>query len=194
MDQEKFGTLLRQLRKERGLTQLCLAREIGVSNKAISKWETGQGCPDVSLLPELGRFLGVDLESLLSGSLDSKQKGEATMKKLQLYVCPQCGNLVTSMTEAGVSCCGKRLASLEPKKVREEEKLSVEKIETDYFISSEHPMTKTHYISFVALITGESLVVRRLYPEWDLQTRLPCLGHGRLIWYCTEHGLFQQLI
>ena len=116
------------------------------------------------------------------------------MKNLNFYLCPTCGNLLTSAVGAAVTCCGKKLNPLEAVKAPEEERLTVELIENDYFISSDHPMTKEHYISFAALVTGETLVLRRLYPEWELQTRLPRIGHGKLYWYCVQHGLFYQLV
>ena len=194
MDQVKTGALIRTLRTQKGLTQKALAEAVGVGDKAVSKWERGLGCPDVSLLPELSRVLGVRLEALLSGELDAKDQERGNMKKLKCYVCPDCGNLITAAAEAGVSCCGRTLLPLEPQKVEDKDKLSVEKIDDSWFVSSPHPMTKDHHISFVALLTGDTLFLRRLYPEWDLQTRIPCLGHGILLWYCTKHGLFQQLI
>lgn len=194
MDHEKIGALIRALRQERQMTQGALAQAVGVGNKAVSKWERGLGCPDVSLLPDLSKTLGVDLERLLAGDLDANDLVGGNMKKLQCYVCPGCGNLITATGEAGVSCCGKKLSPLEAKKAQEGEKLSVEKMENDYFISSDHPMTKAHYVTFIALLTGDTVMVRKLYPEWDLQTRIPAFGHGTLLWYCTEHGLFQQYI
>ena len=192
MDQTKTGGLIRALRTQKGLTQKALAEAIGVGDKAVSKWERGLGCPDVSLLPELSRVLGVGLETLLSGSLDANDQERGNMKKLNFYVCPDCGNLITAATEVGVSCCGRTLLPLEPQKP--EEPLSVEKIDDSWFVSSSHPMTKDHYVSFVALLTGDTLFLRRLYPEWDLQTRIPAFGHGILLWYCTQHGLFRQII
>lgn len=192
MDQTKTGGLIRALRTQKGLTQKALAEAVGVGDKAVSKWERGLGCPDVSLLPELSRVLGVGLEALLSGALDANDQERGNMKKLDFYVCPDCGNLITAATEAGVSCCGRTLLPLEPQKP--EEPLSVEKIDGSWFISSPHPMTKEHYVSFVALLTGDTLFLRRLYPEWDLQTRIPAFGHGILLWYCTQHGLFRQII
>lgn len=192
MDQTKTGGLIRALRTQKGLTQKALAEAIGVGDKAVSKWERGLGCPDVSLLPELSRVLGVGLETLLSGSLDANDQERGNMKKLNFYVCPDCGNLITAATEVGVSCCGRTLLPLEPQK--SEEPLSVEKIDDSWFVSSSHPMTKDHYVSFVALLTGDTLFLRRLYPEWDLQTRIPAFGHGILLWYCTQHGLFRQII
>ena len=192
MDQVKTGKLIRALRAQKGLTQKALAEAVGVGDKAVSKWERGLGCPDVSLLPELSRVLGVGLEALLSGQLDANDQERGHMKKLNFYVCPDCGNLITAATETGVSCCGRPLLPMEPQ--TPEEPLSVEKIDDSWFVSSSHPMTKDHYVSFVALLTGDTLFLRRLYPEWDLQTRIPAFGHGILLWYCTQHGLFRQII
>jgi len=194
MDQEKTGKLIRTLRTQCGLTQKTLAEAVGVGDKAVSKWERGLGCPDVSLLPELSLVLGVGLEALLSGELDANDQERGNMKKLKFYVCPVCGNLLTAASEAGVYCCGRTLCPLEAQKAEGENRLSVEKIDDSWFVSSHHPMTKEHYVSFVALLTGDTLFLRRLYPEWDLQTRVPSFGHGILLWYCTQHGLFRQLI
>ena len=194
MDNGKIGELIHRLRRERGLTQLQLAEKLHISDKTVSKWERGLGCPDVSLLTDLSGVFGVDLEKLLSGQLDANEERGGNMKKLNFYVCPECGNVITAMTDAGISCCGKKLKALEPVKASEEEKLSVEVIENDYYISSNHPMVKEHYISFVALLTGDSLTLKKQYPEWDLQVRIPGRTHGKLIWYCTDHGLFYQLV
>ncbi|MDO4544732.1 MAG: helix-turn-helix domain-containing protein [Bacillota bacterium] len=194
MDYEKTGALIRALRTEKGLTQKQLADQLYISDKAVSKWERGQGCPDVSLLPQLSELLGVNLEELLSGNLDARELVGGNMKKLKFYVCPDCGNLITTTAEASVSCCGKKLQPLEPRKAEKEEQLSVEKIESEYFVSSDHPMVKEHYITFVALLTGDSIILNKQYPEWDLQTRLPGQRHGQLLWYCKEHGLRYQLV
>ena len=51
MDHTKIGGLIRRLRQERGLTQRQLAERMGISDKTVSKWERGMGCPDLSLLP-----------------------------------------------------------------------------------------------------------------------------------------------
>ena len=70
MDQVKTGRLIRTMRTKLGLTQLALAEQLGVSDKAVSKWERGGGAPDISLLPLLSQALGVDTEALLRGDLE----------------------------------------------------------------------------------------------------------------------------
>ena len=116
------------------------------------------------------------------------------MKKMRFYVCPDCGNLIMSMAETAITCYGKKLQALQPQKAEDKEKLSVEIIENDYYISCEHEMVREHYISFVALLTGDSILLRKQYPEWELQVRIPVFAHGKLLWYCTHHGLFYQNI
>lgn len=192
MDNQKIGNLIYKLRKENNLTQLQLAEQMNISDKAVSKWERGLGCPDVSLLSSLSHIFGVDLEKLLSGELDTNDILGGNMKKINFYVCPNCGNLITAMTDTAISCCGKKINAVHPQKAADNEKLSVEVIENDYFISGKHEMTREHYISFVALVTGDSIMLRKQYPEWDLQTRIPAFAHGRILWYCTQHGLFYQ--
>lgn len=192
MDCVKTGALIRKLRREKGLTQLALAEKLNISDKAVSKWERGCGAPDVSLLPELSEILSVGLDGLLQGQLDVNDPVGGNMKKLKFYICPDCGNIITATAEATAACCGKKLPALIPEKAAEGEKLKVEVVENDYFIFSDHEMTKEHYIPFVAFLTGDTLIMRKLYPEWDMQTRLPVIGHGLLLWYCTKHGLKYQ--
>lgn len=194
MDNIKIGKLIYTLRKEKKLTQLQLAECMNISDKTISKWERGLGCPDVSLLSELSKLFEVDLEKLLSGKLDINETLGGNIKKLQFYVCPNCGNVITAMTDTTITCCGKKLKAMQPKKPDEGEQLSIEIIDNDYFISSEHEMVREHYISFVALLTSDSIFLRKQYPEWNLQVRIPSFAHGLLLWYCTKHGLFYQKI
>ena len=195
MDQIRTGALIRQLRTEQHMTQKQLAERLCVSDKAVSKWECGNGCPDVSLLPALADVLGTDIQVLLSGEIN-KQKGACDMKKLRFYVCKACGNIITAAAEASVTCCGSRLAALEPRKAEPSEQLSVEDIGGELYISAAHPMTKEHYISFVAYVNASTVLLYRQYPEWDLQVRMPAgiPRSGRLVWYCTECGLLYQPI
>lgn len=194
LDCIKTGALIRRLRIEAGMTQLQLAERLGVTDKAVSKWERGLGCPDISLLAELALSLNSKVDALLDGEPETGCLKGGAMKRLQFYLCPQCGNLITSTGEAEVSCCGKSLRPQHPRKAEEEEKLRVELIENEYFISSDHEMTKEHWISFVALLTGDTLILRKQYPEWDLQVRIPRIGRGMLVWNCTRHGLLYQLL
>ena len=194
MDNSKVGNLICSLRKERHMTQLQLAQALHISDKTVSKWERGLGCPDLSLISELSRIFEVDLQDLLSGELQRNSIASGNLRKTMFYVCPDCGNLVVSIAGATVTCCGRSLKPLEPVKADEEEKLSVQIIDGEYFISSEHEMTKEHYISFVALVTSDTIVFRKQYPQWDLQVRIPMVAHGRLLWYCNRHGLYYQVI
>ena len=194
MDQTKIGLLIRTLRTEHGMTQLALAQAIGVTDRAVSKWERGLGCPDLSLLPQLTNVLGVPLEHLLSGELDEHDPNGGTMRNLTFYVCPQCGNLLTSTRPASLSCCGRRLEALTPQTPDPDHQLQAEVVEDEWFITAPHPMEKNHYLSFAALVTGEQATIQKHWPEWDFQLRLPRKGHGMLYWYCTQHGLFRQTL
>lgn len=194
MNQPKIGALIRDIRVELQMTQRQLAQAIGVSNQAVSKWERGLGCPDVSLLRSLSHVLGVPVEGLLSGDLTENEFTGVTMKQLRFYVCPQCGNLLTATGEATLSCCGRTLSPLEHHKPDEAHTLSLESIEDEWYITIDHPMTKEHHISFVALVTGERVTLTKKWPEWDFQLRLPKKDHGLLYWYCTQHGLSRQII
>lgn len=194
MDASKIGNLIYELRVARNMTQKQLAERLFISDKTVSKWERGGGFPDLALLPDIAQVLDVRLEDLLRGEIDTNDMTGGNMKNLKFYVCPQCGNLVTASEESQIFCCGKPLAALEPVKAKADDALEVELIENEYFVSSKHEMTKEHYIMFVALLTGDSMVLRRQYPEWDLQTRLPRMAHGKLLWYCNNHGLFYRLV
>lgn len=191
MNYEKIGQLIRQLRTEKSLTQEALAEILHVSNKTVSKWECGNGCPELSLFPALSAALEVDFSALFSGNLEEKQKNSGNFKHLKFYICPNCGNMITAITSTSVSCCGKMLQPLTAKKA-EEEALNVEWIENEYFISSQHEMTRDHYITCVGLLSSDQLLLRKLYPEWDVQVRLPRAIGAQLIWHCSQHGLFYQ--
>ncbi len=194
MDCSKVGNLICSLRKEKGMTQRQLADAMNISDKTISKWERGLGCPDVSLLPELSSLLGVDIEKILSGELNPNDYEGGNMKKIKFFVCSECGNIISSTGEASVSCCGRKLEPLEAVKADENHSLQVETIEYEWFITSEHAMSKEHYISFIAFVTGDKLFMAKQYPEWNIQLRFQKFGHGKLFSYCTKHGLLYQLI
>lgn len=194
VDQEKIGILLRRLRTQRGMTQKQLAQRISLSDKTISKWERGLGCPDLSVLPELAALFGITLEDLLAGQLPETPQNGGNMKNLKFYVCPACGNLMTASGSPSLSCCGRVLEPLEHQKPDDDHALNIEDIDGEWFISSLHPMEKGHSLMFAALTTSERVTLVRQWPEWDFQVRLPKRGRGFLYWYCTEHGLFRQIL
>ena len=194
MDQVKIGNLVRTLRRQKDMTQQELAQRLGLSGKTVSKWECGQGCPDLSVLPGLAAILGVSMEDLLSGQLPEQGQNGGNMKHLQFYVCPQCGNLITASGSPSLSCCGRVLEPLPHQKPDEAHGLSIEEIDGEWFVSSSHPMEKGHSLMFAALVTSERVTLVRQWPEWDFQVRLPKRGRGFLYWYCTEHGLFRQIL
>ena len=194
MDIGKTGLLIRDLRTKMGMTQKSLADLMNISDKTVSKWERGMGLPDVSLLVELSQIFCVNVDILLTGNMNVSDEKGVNMKNAKYYVCPECRNLVFATGDAEISCCGRKLNAFEMKKAEPDEKLSVEIIENDWYITTSHPMTKEHYISFVAFATGEKIEMIKTYPEWDMNVRIQKRGHGKLVWYCTNHGLFYQLI
>jgi transcriptional regulator with XRE-family HTH domain len=72
MDQKRIGTFLKELRKEKGLTQERLAEQFNVSNRTVSRWETGSNMPDLDILIELSDYYDVDLRELLDGERKSE--------------------------------------------------------------------------------------------------------------------------
>ena len=194
MNCEKTGKLIYNLRKEKNMTQKQLADFMNISDKTISKWERGLGCPDVSLLPELSQLLGVNIEEILLGKIEFNQIIGGNMKKITFYVCPQCNNLMTATGDANISCCGKKLEALVAEKATDSHRLTIEPVEDELYVSSFHEMTKEHYISFVAYVTGDRVFIVKQYPEWNMQFRFHKSGHGKLYFHCSNHGLFYQLI
>ena len=194
MDQEKVGGIIKTLRKDKGMTQLELALCLNVTDRAVSKWERGLGCPDISLLTKLSEIFSVDIGSIIDGDMDENEKRSGNMKKTKFYVCPICGNIITASENTNVSCCGRKLEGLEEKKNLDEE-MKIERVDgTELYISSSHPMTKDDYISFFSYVTSDSLLLKKLYPEWGVDIRFPWLGHGKIMWYSKKEGLKYKLI
>ena len=186
------GSTIRQLREGRAMTQTDLAEQIGVSSKTISKWETGKGLPDISLLQPLAQALGISLIELMNGEHIINRNVSANMLRCKFYVCPVCGNVIHCFGNTVVSCCGITLPALEAEDVDEAHNLTIENVEDEHFITVHHPMTKGHYISFIAHITSDKLQMVKLYPEGNPETRLQLRGRGYLYYYCNQHGLFRK--
>lgn len=73
MNAEKTGILIYDMRTRKGLTQKELAEKCNVSDKAVSKWERGEGCPDVTVLPKLAEVFGIEVDSLMNGEIPFSQ-------------------------------------------------------------------------------------------------------------------------
>ncbi|MEL7648452.1 MAG: helix-turn-helix domain-containing protein [Sedimentibacter sp.] len=190
MDCTNVGKLILDLRKENRMTQKQLADAMNISDKTISKWERGLGCPDVSLLSELSQILGVNIEKLLLGDLEPNDADGGNMKKVKFYVCPNCGNTITATGDPEVSCCGRKLVPLIPKAADELHKLTVEEVEDDYYITFTHEMSKTHYLSFVAYVAYDRVSLIKLYPEQSGEVRFPKMYGGNIYFCCNQHGLW----
>ena len=93
-----------------------------------------------------------------------------------------------------VSCCGITLPPLEAEEPDEEHPITIEQVEDEEFISIRHPMTKEHFISFVAYATADRFQLVKLYPEGNAETRLRLRGRGYVYFFCNRHGLFKRRI
>ena len=186
------GATIRQLREKRNLTQAELAERIGVSSKTISKWETAKGLPDISLLQPLAQALNISVIELMNGEHIINKNISANMLRSQFHVCPICGNVIHSTGSSVISCCGITLPALEAEEADDDHTINIETVEDEHFITVHHPMTKEHFISFIAFVTSDRMQLVKLYPEGNAETRLQLRGMGYLYWYCNRHGLFKK--
>ena len=188
------GNTIKELRESRGLTQAELAEKIGVSSKTVSKWETAKGLPDISLLQPLAGALGISVIELMNGEYIINRNVSANLLRCKFYVCPICGNVIHCVGNAVVSCCGVTLPALEGEEPEEGHAVTIEHVEDEHFLTIDHPMTKIHYITFVAFITTDRVQLVKFYPEGNAETRMQLRGRGYLYYYCNQHGLFRKKV
>lgn len=186
------GSTIRKLRESKHLTQSELGSRIGVSDKAVSKWETGKGLPDLTLIQPLAQALDVSVIELMNGEQITNRNRSANVMRSRLYVCPVCGNIIHCTGDTVVSCCGITLPALEAEEPDAEHTPIMQPVEDAHFLTIPHPMTKTHYISFVAYASTDRFQFVKLYPEGNAEARLQLRGHGILYWYCNRHGLMKK--
>ena len=191
MDSYVTGAVIRKLREEKKMTQEQLAERIGVCGKTVSKWETGRGFPDISLLEPLASAIGISVIELLGGENIRNANRASDMRKSRFCVCPVCGNVIFSTGEAVVSCCGINLPTVEPDECDEEHPISVETVEDEYFVGINHPMTKEHYISFIAAVSDDGIQFVKMYPEGGAQARFSKRRIRYFYAFCNRHGLFR---
>lgn len=188
------GQTIKRLREEKGLTQGQLAEQIGVSSKAVSKWETSKGLPDISLIEPLSQALGVSVMELMSGDTVVNKNLSSNILFSKFYVCPVCGNIIHTTGATVISCCGITLPPLEAEEIDEEHSVTIEPVEDEKFITLKHSMTKTHFISFIAYVTSDRMQFIKLYPEGNAETRMQFRGRGYLYIYCNRHGLMKMKV
>ncbi|WP_296034601.1 helix-turn-helix domain-containing protein [uncultured Gemmiger sp.] len=183
---------IRALRERKALTQKQLAEKLCISDKTISKWETGKGLPDISLLEDLARALGVSLTELMTGDLQTNENRSANLRRMGFYVCPVCGNVITAVGKGSFSCCGIPLPVQEAQPEDNAHTITVEPVEDEICVTIAHPMTKSHYISFIAWVSNDRAELVKLYPEQDITVRFKKRGHGTVYAYCNRDGLFSK--
>lgn len=188
------GTTIKELREKKGITQAELAGMLSVSSKAVSKWETAKGLPDITLIEPLAKALGVSVMELMSGGAVINKNTSSNMLRSKFYVCPLCGNIIRTTGDTLISCCGITLPALEAEAVDDDHKITIEQVEDEYFVTVDHEMTKQHFISFIAFVTSDRVQFVKLYPEGNAETRLSFRGGGYLYIYCNKHGLIRKKI
>ena len=185
---------IKTLREKKGITQAELAEVLGVSSKAVSKWETAKGLPDISLIEPLSKALGVSVMELMSGDAVENKNPSQNLLRSKFYVCPVCNNVIHAMGDVAISCCGITLPPLEAEELDFDHEITVEKVEDEHFVTVNHSMTKEHYITFLAYVTFDRMQFVKLYPEQNAESRFNLRGRGYLYLYCNKHGLMKTKI
>ena len=190
MDQYVTGAVIKELREKSNMTQNELAEKLCISDKTVSKWETGKGYPDISLLTPIANVFGISVTELMSGTAVNNANVSGNMMRSKYYVCPVCGNIIHAMGEAVIQCHGVQLVPCQPEEPDEKHEPLIGKVEDEYFVSIDHDMTKEHYISFIAALSGDTLQVAKLYPEGNAEARFKMRGVRKIMYYCNQDGLF----
>ncbi len=192
MDTYITGSTIKKLREKKGITQAQLADVLGVSSKAVSKWETAKGFPDITLIEPLARALSVSVMELISGDTVINENACANILRSKFYVCPVCNNIIRTVGDAVVSCHGIILPPLAAEEPDADHQITIEKVEDEHFVTVNHDMTKMHYISFICYVTSDRIQFVKFYPEGNAETRLNFRGSGYLYIYCNKHGLMKK--
>ncbi len=183
---QHVAQLIRQRRKELGLTQIALAERIHVSAKAVSKWERAAGMPDASIVPALSEALGLSAESLLNGCVNQNPPDGGNMKRIKFYQCPECGNILTATGKAELACCGRRLSPMTVAPADDAHRMAITDIETEKLLTWTHPMEKSHHLTFLAAVGYDCVHIVRLYAEGAQEHRLPRIPWAKYYCGCTE--------
>jgi DNA-binding XRE family transcriptional regulator/desulfoferrodoxin (superoxide reductase-like protein) len=194
MNQYVTGSIIKELRENKKLTQQQLADKLYVSDKTISKWETGKGYPDITLLEPLASELGISVIELMAGKSVINTNKSFNMMKTKFWVCPVCGNIICSTGNTVISCCGILLPSLEVETDDNNHEITIDKSEDEYYVKISHEMTKQHYISFIAAVKDNGYELTKLYPEGEAEARFKIERTQYIYYFCNHHGLFRKKI
>lgn len=192
MNQYVTGAVIKELREKHKLTQSELAGKLNISDKTVSKWETGKGYPDITLLEPIAEVFNISVTELISGKAITNVNVSANMLRSLFYVCPVCGNIIHSMGEAVLQCHGVQLLPCQAEEADEAHKIRVERDADEFYVHIDHEMTKTHYITFIAALSGDKLQLVKLYPEGSAEARFKVNGVREILFYCNRDGLFEQ--
>ena len=190
MNQYVTGAVIKELREKNKMTQLEFADKLGVSDKTVSKWETGKGYPDITLLEPIADVFSISVTELISGITVVNSNVSANMMRSKFYVCPVCGNAIHSMGETVIQCHGLQLMPLEAEPSDEGHMVFIERVEDEYYVRIDHSMTKQHFISFAAAVSSDNIQMVKLYPEGGAEARFKIRGVRRIYFYCNRDGLF----
>ncbi|MCR5024863.1 MAG: helix-turn-helix domain-containing protein [Lachnospiraceae bacterium] len=192
MNQYVTGAVIRKMREQKKMTQLQLAEMLGVTDKTISKWETGKGYPDITLLEPIADAFHISVTELISGNRIKNENVSANMMRSKFYICPICGNAIHSMGEAVIQCHGVQLLPAEAESPDEDHMIFIERVEDEYYVRIDHEMTKNHYISFIAASSSDRMQMVKLYPEGNAEARFKISGVKKIYFYCNRDGLFSM--
>lgn len=192
MNAQKTGSLILEARTKLNMTQRELAEKINVSEKAVSKWENGRGCPDITILPSLSQALQIDIESILRGDLSKNKSKGGNMQRLKIYRCPECGNIITSTNQIELSCCGHTLKELISENEPDSSIIkSIEESDNQFFVTFKSPMTKTDYIAGVVTSTYDRTTVIPMFAEQEPSVTLPQIS-GVKVFVITNNNVCIQ--
>jgi len=194
MNQYVTGSTIRALREKNHLTQAELAEKLNVSDKTISKWETGRGFPDITLLEPIAEAFRISVTELLSGETVVNRNVSANLFRSKFYVCPICGNVLQAAGEAVISCHGITLQALEAEEADEAHPIEVSVTENEFYVTVAHEMTRSHHISFLAAVSTDRIQLVKLYPEGGAEARFSISGVRDIYCCCNRDGLYRKRI
>ena len=132
----------------------------------------------------------MSITELFSGDTIENTNESSNMEKIKFYVCPVCGNVISSIGEAVISCHGINLNPLEAEPIDETHKIDINIVEDEYYVCVKHEMTKSHYISFIAVVSSDRIELKKLYPESSADARFKISGTKKVFFYCNKDGLY----